>query len=455
MSCATPPPPPRPRALAWANRGATVALAAALALLALGVTLRLAGLTPLLARSASMAPAIAAGDVVLARDATAADLRAGEIATIRDPLSGRLITHRVVSARRDGDRVTVVTRGDANASSERWVLRAEAPVGRIAGRIPLLGRLLLPLGALAGTFSDFTATTTNAGNTFAAAAVNAAPDVSAAVVGKSAGGVVGYVKRSGTFFVYANASDDTAVASMRATLTNVTGSSTAVTLTAGSFSAGGVSYGYRSAQLTASGSLSNGAKSFTVTATDGAGLTDAFTGSVTADKDPPSASSVATANKAGGTAGRAEQGDSATITFNEAIEPDTILDGWSGAATDVQAAIIDSGGSANDVLRVYDGSALDAAQYLPVGTIDLGRSDFVTSGSYAVFGLASAGGTSSKLTLSGRTLTIVLGSLDYGSVSTSGANTTERYTPVATLTDLAGNAASTSTVSASGSHKAF
>lgn len=451
-----PPVTPAPRsgrALRWADRGATVVLAFVLAVCALGVGLRLAGIAALIDRSGSMAPAIAAGDVVLARDAAAADLVPGQIATIPDPLSGRLITHRVVSVARDGDRVTVVTRGDANDASERWVLRADAPVGRVAGRIPLLGRLLRPLGALPGTASDFTATAVNAGNSFAAAAVNAAPQLSAAVIGKSSGGTVGYVKRSGTFYVYANASDDTAVSSVRATLTNVTGSSTAVALTAGSFTAGGVSYGYRSAQLTASSSLTAGAKSFTVTAADGASLTDTLTGSVTADVTAPAASTVTTANRSGGNTGRAEQGDSATVTFSEAIEPDSILDGWDGTTTNVQVAIVDGGGGANDLLRVYDTGAFDLAGFLPIGTFELGRADYLSS-SYSVFGLSSADGTPSTMTLSGRTLTIVLGSLDSGGVPSAAGNGAERYTPVATLTDLAGNASGTTAISGS-SHKNF
>ena len=58
------------------------------------------------------------------------------------------------------------------------------------------------------------------------------------------------------------------------------------------------------------------------------------------------------------------------------------------------------------------------------------------------------------MTLSGRTLTIVLGSLDSGSVPSASGNGTERYTPVATLTDLAGNASGTTAISGS-SHKIF
>lgn len=444
------------RGISWADRAATVALALALALLALGLGLRAVGITPLVDYSGSMAPAIGSGDVVLARGATAAELKPGQIASIPDPISGRLITHRVVSAARRGARVVVVTHGDANDGTERWVLRADAPVGRAVGHVPVPGDLLLRvaslLGGPGGTASSFTATTTNGGNSFAAAAANAAPDVSAAVVGKSSGGSVGYVKRSGTFYVYANASDDTAVSSVRATLTNVTGSSTAVTLTTGSYTAGGVSYGYRSAQLTASSSLTAGAKSFTVTATDAASLTGTFTGSVTADIIAPAASTVTTTNGAGGNSGRAEQGDSATVTFSEAIEPDAILDGWDGSARNVQAAIVD-GGSANDVLRIYDTGAFDVAGFLPIGTFELGRADFL-SGSYSVFGLSSAGGTPSTMTLSGRTLTIVLGSLDSGSVPSASGNASERYTPVATLTDLAGNASGTTTVTGS-AHKVF
>ncbi len=333
--------------------------------------------------------------------------------------------------------------------------RSRSP-GLLAAAGACLLALALAGGALRETTSSFTASVSNTGNAFAAAAANTAPDVTAAVIGKSAGGAVGSVRRSGTFHVYANATDDSAVSSVRATLTNVTGSSTAVALSAGSFTAGGVRYGWRSSQLTVGSSVSAGSKSFAVTATDAAGLTDTFSGAVVVDNTAPSARSIATTNGTGGVDGRADQGDTVVIGFSEAIDPDSIVDGWDGAATDVQVAIVDGGGSNNDVVRVYDESAFDADEYLPVGTIDLRRSDFVTSGSYAVFGLATAGGAPSTMTLADRTLTIVLGSLDVGTSSTSSGNATERYTPVATITDLAGTAAGTSRVSASGgSHKAF
>jgi signal peptidase len=134
----------RPRgALGWANGAASVALVGALAVLALGVGLRVAGVVALVDYSGSMAPSIAAGDVVIARGAPVADVAPGQVVGIEDPLSGRLITHRVVSVARSDGRVTVVTRGDANDASERWVLRGDASVQRMVARVPVVGRVLV------------------------------------------------------------------------------------------------------------------------------------------------------------------------------------------------------------------------------------------------------------------------------------------------------------------------
>ncbi len=304
------------------------------------------------------------------------------------------------------------------------------------------------------TSSTFDATAVNSGNTFAAAVVNAAPDVSAAVIGKSAGGAVGAVKRGGTFYVYASATDDVRVASVTAKVTNVTGSATSVPLTAGSYTAGGVSYGYRSAQLTALSSLTAGAKAFTVTATDAGALTDVFTGSVTADITAPSATAIATTNKAGGVAGKAEQGDTLAVTYSEAIDPQSMIAGWDGSAIDRQVAIVDGGYGQDDYLRVYPEGTIDPSTYLPVGIIDLGRADFVTTGTYAVFGL-TGGATASTISMSGTRMTITLGSLDYGTSNTTASYAIERYTPLASMFDLAGNASGTSTISATGSHRVF
>jgi signal peptidase I len=129
--------------------------------LAIGLGLRAFGLTALVDYTDSMQPAIAAGDVIFDETVAAAALRPGQIASIADPAAGdRLITHRVISATTAGGRVTIVTRGDANDTSERWVLAADAPTKRMVARVPWIGHvmawlaspllraLLLALGAL-------------------------------------------------------------------------------------------------------------------------------------------------------------------------------------------------------------------------------------------------------------------------------------------------------------------
>jgi hypothetical protein len=315
--------------------------------------------------------------------------------------------------------------------------------------------LAVVTGGLPTTSSDFDAAATNTGNTFAAAAANAAPTVSTTVLGKTAGGAVDYVKRSGTFYVYANAADDSSVSSVKAVVTNVTGSATVLTMVAGSYTAGGIAYGYRTAQLTASSTLTAGSKSFTATAIDAKGLTGSAIGAATADITAPTATAITTTNKVGGIAGKAEAGDTLSVTYSEAIDPDTIVDGWNGSSRVIQAAIVDEGSGANDVLRVYPEGTLDPNTFLPAGTMNLGRTDLVTTGSYAVFGLSGEAGSDSTMVMSGTKLTVTLGALNYGTANTTSVASTERYTPVTTLTDLAGNAAGTGTIISGTSHKIF
>jgi signal peptidase I len=130
------------RTPAWLDRGLTALIVALAIALALGLGLRAFGLTALVDYTDSMRPAIAAGDVVLDKSVPAGALRKGQIASISDPATDRLITHRVVSATAQGDQVVIVTRGDANDAGERWVLAADAPVKRMVARLPWVGHLV-------------------------------------------------------------------------------------------------------------------------------------------------------------------------------------------------------------------------------------------------------------------------------------------------------------------------
>lgn len=99
---------------------------------------------PLVVLSGSMEPTLGTGDVTVVQRIAPLQARPGDIVTFRDPGNqNRLVTHRVRSMRVRGDRVTFVTRGDANNVSEHWAVSANGEISRVVYRIPELGRLLV------------------------------------------------------------------------------------------------------------------------------------------------------------------------------------------------------------------------------------------------------------------------------------------------------------------------
>jgi hypothetical protein len=306
----------------------------------------------------------------------------------------------------------------------------------------LFGAAALSRGSVWG---NFTSTTPNAGNSITAASDFRAPTASAAVIGKTAGGTVGQIKKSGTYYVYANVSDTgnpaSGVSTVTANVSSITSGATAVALVAGSYTAGGGSYNYRSASQTAGTGLAAGSYSFSLTATDAAGNSGTQTGySVTVDNTAPSGSDVQTTN-GGATNGLAEAGDKITFSFSEALDPNSVLSGWSGAATNVVVRLNNGSGSGNDTVTVFN--ATNTTQ-LPLGSVNLGRADYTSSS--ITFG---ATGTASSMTMSGSTITIALGTQSAAG-TTAGATGTMTWTPSATATDAAGNGVSTTTVTESG-----
>ena len=122
----------------------------------------------------------------------------------------------------------------------------------------------------------------------------AAPTVTATVIGQASGAVVnGYVQDNAGYYVYANVTDNsgTGIQSVTANLANVTSGDTAVTLTAGSYTApGGGSYGYRSGSIIISNpSQADGPVHYSVNATDNSARTSTYSnnGSVTFDTTGP------------------------------------------------------------------------------------------------------------------------------------------------------------------------
>jgi hypothetical protein len=184
-------------------------------------------------------------------------------------------------------------------------------------RLALVVLVLLGLAAVAagssGTWAAFSSTTATGPGSFSSAADWTTPTVTASVIAHSATGPG--VKPSGTYAIYANATDAgnpaSGVSTITASVSSITTGQTAVALTACSSSCtvGGVTYGYKSTTLTANSGLTAGSVSYTVTATDVANNTASPASySVTVDTAVPTgvASAAAHSNpgakiKAGGT----------------------------------------------------------------------------------------------------------------------------------------------------------
>jgi hypothetical protein len=330
------------------------------------------------------------------------------------------------------------------------------PRRRTAATVALAATAAVTLIAAAVAIGAFSARTSNAGNVITAAPDFTPPAITATVVSKTQGGAVGFVRKGGTYFVYANVSADTGnpasgLNTVKANVGEITSGQTEVVLTAGTFTAGGVSYGYRSAELTAN-SVVEGSRPYSVTATDKAGNAGTVNGTATVDNVAPTAADIQTTNVAGGTNGLAELGDTITYTFSEPIEPASVLAGWTGASTPVVLRIVDNGllglSTGNDEVVIYN--AANNTQ-LPLGAVNMGRGDYVAGllGGFISYG---ATGTPSTMTMSGNTITITLGTLLgvlVGPTTAAGVGTMV-WTPVATPYDRAANVMSTTPATESG-----
>jgi len=311
--------------------------------------------------------------------------------------------------------------------------------------------------AIPAALAAFSGSTVNPGDTVTAAPDFTAPAITATVVSKSQGGVTGYVRKGGTYFVYANVSADTGnpasgLSTVKANAAELTSGQTAATLTAGTYTAGGTSYNYRSAELTCNQTV-EGAKTYSVTTTDNAGNAGTVAGSAIVDTIVPTATDIQTTNA--GTNGLAEQGDKIIYTYSEPIDPQSIVAGWNGAApTNVVVRLIDNGllglPTGND--EVVINNAGNTPQ-LPMGGVNMGRGDFVAGllGGSVYFG---ATGTASSMALSGNTITITLGTYSAESIlvarGTAAGAGTMVWTPVAAPYDRAANAMSTTPATESG-----
>ena len=293
------------------------------------------------------------------------------------------------------------------------------------------------------TFGSFTQTAANAGSTFATASDYRAPTFNRSVIAKTAGGTPGFIKQGGTYNIYADLTDTgnpaSGISSVTSNSSTITTGATATALSAGSFSIGGLSYGHRTGSLTANSTLSPGTYTYSVSSSDAAANSGSQSYTVTVDNTAPTASDVQTAN-GGLLAGTPEQGDSITYTYSEPIEPGTLLSGWSGSATSVVVRI-NNNTPTNDQVQIFNSAN---TTQVALGSVNLGRSDYVAGN--LTFG---GTGTTSTMTMSGNAVTVSLGTQSAPGGAALGTGTMI-WTPSATGTDRAGNAAATTNRSETG-----
>ena len=301
------------------------------------------------------------------------------------------------------------------------------------------------VGMMPAALAAFTGSS-SAANTVTAAPDWVAPTVATTVIAKQTGYLAGSIKQGGTYYVYANVADNgnppAGISTVRGNVNGLTPGQTSVTLAAGSYSVNGVSYNYRSGVLTATNPLAAGSKDYSITSTDVLSYAGTQTFSTTVDNTAPTAVDIQTTNKAGGTAGRAEIGDTIVYTLSEQIDPQSILAGWTGTSTNVVVYLEDGGCTlilcSADWIQIYNGGS----QLTTLGVIDLNDAGYTGGGILGsqpptIFG---ATGTPSTMVQSGATITITLGTRS-GSAADTGGATTAAWDSAISPYDAAGNAA--------------
>lgn len=105
---------------------------------------RLAGFTPLIVQSDSMAPTFHKGDMIIIQECDPAKLQEGDIITFHTIINNEyaLNTHRIVEIRTVGDVRNYVTKGDSNEVEDTHVIADGDIVGRYVKKIPGLGKLM-------------------------------------------------------------------------------------------------------------------------------------------------------------------------------------------------------------------------------------------------------------------------------------------------------------------------
>ena len=180
--------------------------------------------------------------------------------------------------------------------------------------------------------------------------------------------------------------------------------------------------------------LADGGYDFRAIATDVAGntTTSSTLANRIVDNIAPTGANIQTTN-GGGTAAKPDTGDQITYTFSEAMNPASLLAGWTGAPTTVTVRITNGN---PDVTTVWD--ATNTTQ-LALGSVRTGKK-YVTS---------TVAFTGSTAVMSGNTVVVTLGTPN-GITDVGKGKTALQWTFSTTATDLAGNPMAAGTLSEPG-----
>jgi signal peptidase len=131
--------------LARVGAALAAALVAAVALATLAP--RALGLEGAGVISGSMDPVLPEGALVWTADVEPADLRVGDVVVFSDPEGPGQVVHRIVGTRTTSAGLGFVTKGDANAVADPWVLAPDDVERRVVGGVPYAGDVALALQA--------------------------------------------------------------------------------------------------------------------------------------------------------------------------------------------------------------------------------------------------------------------------------------------------------------------
>lgn len=321
---------------------------------------------------------------------------------------------------------------------------------------------LLALGVLVGlggkgTVAAFTDSTANPPSVIGAVADWVAPEVQDVVVVKERGGTPGFVTPVANATIPAQnryrvcarigADSGNPASGLKDVTANLSALTTSLTGTVlGALGAGSpcpAGYAYDSGAQTLSTGVAAGPTSVTLTTSDNASNTATGTGAVTVDATAPRASAIATTNAGGqlstspgrGTPGA---GDTVTFTFDEPVEPESVVPGWTGAAsTAVSVNFVNAGNNKNpaDTIQIRRGTGGLTVVPLTPSPVAVGARNYVTGTVlWPATMTRNAAGDAFTITLGTHTTTAAVQSL------VSAAFT---WVPGTALYDRAGNPAAT------------